>query len=88
MCCEHIYTDECVVKTLVEKGLAMEVLHETTWWRRLDHLSYLHHSQHLVLGHHAWIISHMEKVSLNAKGKGARAYELLRKRSGSCKVQR
>lgn len=56
-----------MVKTLVEKGLAVEVLDETAWWRRLDHLPYLHHSQYLLLGHLTWIISHMEKVSLNAK---------------------
>lgn len=76
MCCEHIYAEGCVVKTLVEKGLAVEVLDETAWWRRLDHLPYLHHSQYLLLGHLTWIISHMEKVSLNAKNKVERASEL------------
>ncbi|KAK4312018.1 hypothetical protein Pmani_016511 [Petrolisthes manimaculis] len=45
----------------MERGLAVEVLDNAVWWRRLGHLSYLHHSQHLLLGHQAWIISHMEK---------------------------
>ncbi|KAK3879817.1 hypothetical protein Pcinc_007122 [Petrolisthes cinctipes] len=55
-------TERCVSEALGESGVAAVVMDERIWWQHLEHhLSYTQYSQHILIGHHAWITSVMKK---------------------------
>ncbi|KAK4322968.1 hypothetical protein Pmani_006319 [Petrolisthes manimaculis] len=60
-------TERCVSEALGESGVAAVVMDERIWWQHLEHhLSYTQYSQHILIGHHAWISSVMKKPVLEA----------------------
>ncbi|XP_066954832.1 glutamate receptor-like isoform X2 [Macrobrachium rosenbergii] len=55
-------TDDCFLQTLWHQWIAFEVLSEESWWVRINSLTYLSHSQHILVGSLDWIIATMKKV--------------------------
>ncbi|XP_064108556.1 uncharacterized protein LOC135216960 isoform X2 [Macrobrachium nipponense] len=52
----------CFLQTLWHEWIAFEVLSEESWWVRINSLTYLSHSQHILVGSLDWIVSTMKKV--------------------------
>lgn len=53
----------CVTEALGKRGVASVLMDERNWWQKLKHhISYKQISQHLLVGHQAWITSVMEKA--------------------------